>query len=71
MTATPVYLASPPEVRGVTGRYFANRRPKKSSEPCYDTAAAARLWQVSARLAGLPATVRHPRTARQAPSQKG
>ena len=56
-TATVIYLASSPEVEGVTGRYFANRRPKKSSKPSYDTAAAARLWQVSARLAGLPATV--------------
>ena len=55
--ATPIYLASSPEVEGVTGQYFANRRPKKSGKSSYDTAAAARLWQVSARLAGLPATV--------------
>jgi retinol dehydrogenase-14 len=55
--ATPIYLASSPQVEGVTGRYFANRRPKKSSKSSYDTAAAARLWQVSARLVGLPATV--------------
>ena len=54
--ATPIYLASSPEAEGVTGQYFANRRPKKSGKPSYDTAAAARLWQVSARLAGLPAT---------------
>ena len=52
--ATPIYLASSPEVEGVTGQYFANRRPKKSGKSSYDTAAAARLWQVSARL---PATV--------------
>jgi retinol dehydrogenase-14 len=55
--ATVIYLASSAEVEGVTGRYFANRRPKKSSKSSYDTAAAARLWQVSARLADLPATV--------------
>ncbi len=55
--ATPIYLASSPEVEDVTGRYFANRRPKKSSKSSYDTAAAARLWQVSARLTGLTATV--------------
>jgi len=55
--ATPIYLASSPEVEGVTGQYFANRRPKKSSKSSYNTATAARLWQVSARLAGLPATV--------------
>ena len=53
---TPIYLASSPEVEGVTGRYFANRRPKTSSKASYDTAAAARLWQVSADLAGLTAT---------------
>ena len=45
---TPVYLASSPEVEGVTGRYFASRKPKTSSKPSYDTVAAARLWQVSA-----------------------
>jgi retinol dehydrogenase-14 len=55
--ATPIYLASSAEAEGVTGQYFANRRPKKSSKSSYDTAAAVRLWQVSARLAGLPATV--------------
>ena len=49
---TPVYLASSPEVEGVTGRYFVNRKPATSSKASYDTAAAARLWQASARLAG-------------------
>jgi NAD(P)-dependent dehydrogenase (short-subunit alcohol dehydrogenase family) len=28
--ATPIYLASSPEVEGITGRYFANRKPKTS-----------------------------------------
>jgi NAD(P)-dependent dehydrogenase (short-subunit alcohol dehydrogenase family) len=50
---TPIYLASSPEVDGVTGRYFANRKPKASNKASYDTAAAARLWQVSAELTGL------------------
>jgi hypothetical protein len=54
--ATPVYLASSPEVEGITGRYFANRKPKASSKASYDTAAAARLWQASAGLTGLTAT---------------
>ena len=53
---TPVYLASSPEVEGVTGRYFVNRKPKASAKTAYDTTAAARLWQVSADLAGLTAT---------------
>jgi NAD(P)-dependent dehydrogenase (short-subunit alcohol dehydrogenase family) len=53
--ATPIYLASSPEVEGVTGRYFANDRPRTSNKVSYDTAAAARLWKVSADLVGLAA----------------
>ena len=44
---TPVYLASSPEVEGITGRYYADRKPKTSSKASYNTAAAARLWQAS------------------------
>jgi retinol dehydrogenase-14 len=53
---TPIYLASSPEAEGITGRYFVNRKPKDSSKASFDTAAAGRLWQVSADLAGLTAT---------------
>ena len=52
---TPIYLASSPEAEGVTGEYFADRKPKASSKASYDTAAAARLWQASAALTGLTA----------------
>lgn len=48
--ATSVHLASSPEVEGVTGTYFANSKPKTSNKLSYDTAAAARLWQVSEQL---------------------
>jgi NAD(P)-dependent dehydrogenase (short-subunit alcohol dehydrogenase family) len=51
--ATSIHLASAPELEQVTGRYFANRHAKKSSEPSYDQASAAQLWQVSADLVGL------------------
>jgi retinol dehydrogenase-14 len=51
---TPIHLASSPEAEGVTGMYFAKRKPRKSQESSYDTATAARLWQVSADLVGLP-----------------
>jgi len=50
---TSVYLASSPEVEGVTGQYFANRKPRKSNPDSYDAAAALRLWEVSADLVGL------------------
>src|SRR6202022_1270538 len=49
---TPIYLASSPVVEGITGRYYADRKPKTSSKASYDTTAAARLWQASADLAG-------------------
>lgn len=55
---TAVYLASSPEAEGVTGRYFANRKARKSHKSSYDTATAARLWQVSADLVGLPVEAR-------------
>jgi NAD(P)-dependent dehydrogenase (short-subunit alcohol dehydrogenase family) len=52
---TAVYLASSPEVEGVTGRYFADREEKSSHKSSYDTVTSARLWQVSADLVGLQA----------------
>jgi len=51
--ATSIHLASAPDLEQVTGRYFVNSKPKRSSERSYDEAAAARLWQVSAALVGL------------------
>jgi NAD(P)-dependent dehydrogenase (short-subunit alcohol dehydrogenase family) len=51
--ATSIYVASAPDLEHVTGRYFANSKPKRSSKRSYDEAAAARLWQVSADLVGL------------------
>jgi retinol dehydrogenase 14 len=54
--ATSIHVASAPELEQVTGRYFANNHPKKSSGPSYDQVTAARLWQVSADLVGLTTT---------------
>jgi len=53
--AMSIQLASAPDLDQVTGRYFANGKPKKSSPRSYDEAAAMRLWQVSADLVGLSA----------------
>jgi hypothetical protein len=50
---TSIYLASAPEVKGVTGRYFAKCQPKTPNKAACDTATAARLWQISADLVGL------------------
>jgi NAD(P)-dependent dehydrogenase (short-subunit alcohol dehydrogenase family) len=50
---TSIYLASSPDVEGVTGQFFANSKPKTANKVAYDTAIAARLWQVSADLVGM------------------
>jgi NAD(P)-dependent dehydrogenase (short-subunit alcohol dehydrogenase family) len=50
---TSVYLASSPEVEGVTGKYFASSQAVASSPASYDETAARRLWQVSAEMVGL------------------
>jgi NAD(P)-dependent dehydrogenase (short-subunit alcohol dehydrogenase family) len=47
---TSVYLATAPEVEGVTGRYFAEKQPKESAEISYDQAIQERLWRVSEQL---------------------
>jgi len=51
--ATSIHLASSPDLDQVTGRFFANSKPKESSKRSYDQATAARLWQVSTDLVGL------------------
>lgn len=55
---TPVYLASAPGAAGLTGQYFADRRPKTSNKLSYDRDAADRLWRVSAELVGLATDAR-------------
>jgi NAD(P)-dependent dehydrogenase (short-subunit alcohol dehydrogenase family) len=52
--ATSVYLASSPEVAGVTGGYFFKCKPARPSAPARDPIAAARLWALSEELAGSP-----------------
>ena len=52
---TSVYVASSSDLDLKTGLFFANSKVKKSSERSYDTATAARLWQVSTELVGLGA----------------
>ncbi len=44
---TSIYLASSPEVEGVTGLYFVKKKAVTPSEAAQETAVAERLWQVS------------------------
>jgi retinol dehydrogenase-14 len=50
---TIIYLASSPEVEGVSGKYFINKKEARSSKASYDEAMTRRLWEVSAELTNL------------------
>jgi NAD(P)-dependent dehydrogenase (short-subunit alcohol dehydrogenase family) len=47
---TVIYLAAAPEVEGVSGQYFVERRAVPSSAASRDADAAERLWVMSARM---------------------
>ena len=49
--ATQCYVATRPELDGVTGEYFADCNIAKSSPISYDAALATRLWEESERIA--------------------
>jgi retinol dehydrogenase 14 len=55
--ATSVYLAASPELERVTGQFWAELKPKRSSPRSYDNTTAGRLWQLSAELVGLGCTI--------------
>jgi hypothetical protein len=46
-------LATAAEVEGVSGRYFAGRKVRKSNATSYDATTTSRLWDVSAGLVGM------------------
>jgi NAD(P)-dependent dehydrogenase (short-subunit alcohol dehydrogenase family) len=47
---TVVYLASSPEVEGLSGGYYVRRKLHRPSKAARDAASARRLWEVSERL---------------------
>ena len=47
---TIIYLATSPEVTGVTSRYFVKGKSIPSSKITYDLEFCRQLWQVSERL---------------------
>ena len=50
--ATSIYLASSPEVEGVSGEYFSRSRQARSSAASHDTALQERLWALSLKQIG-------------------
>jgi len=54
---TVLYLATSPEVEGVTGKYFVRSKPELSVPISYDEALQERVWNASAELVGLESSV--------------
>jgi len=52
--STAVYLASSPEVEGVTGNFFVRERERASDPVSYDESVASRLWEVSEKMTIFP-----------------
>ncbi len=50
---TSIYLASSPDMDGITGQFFANGKPKTANKVAHDADMTARLWDVSADLVGM------------------
>lgn len=50
---TSIYLASSPQVEGVSGEYFYQCKPIRSTEISYDEAAQDKLWEISKQMTGL------------------
>jgi NAD(P)-dependent dehydrogenase (short-subunit alcohol dehydrogenase family) len=54
---TSIYLASSPEVEGVTGKYFSDSKVTQAAPQAADAAAAKKLWEVSAEMVHLGTAV--------------
>jgi NAD(P)-dependent dehydrogenase (short-subunit alcohol dehydrogenase family) len=54
---TSLYLASSPDVEGITGKYFEKSIPKRSAPLSYDEALWRELWEKSEQLVRLEARV--------------
>jgi retinol dehydrogenase 12 len=50
---TGIYLATSPEVAGITERYYIKQRPVQAAKAAYDREVAKRLWEVSIKKTGL------------------
>lgn len=54
---TVIYLASSPEVEGITGKYFVKCRPVEPSPAASDDTVARWLWDTSARMTGVQESI--------------
>ena len=49
---TSIYLASSPDVEGITGKYWIKKEQRDSSENSYNEEDAKKLWNITAKITG-------------------
>jgi NAD(P)-dependent dehydrogenase (short-subunit alcohol dehydrogenase family) len=64
---TSIYLASSPEVEGVSGKYFVKKRPVESNKLSYNRKMAKRLWEASEKLVAKQMTTKGRTEAKDGP----
>ena len=55
--ASPTWLATSPEVEGISGAFFVKRQRVQTAPHATDPERYERLWEESARLVGLPSAL--------------
>jgi NAD(P)-dependent dehydrogenase (short-subunit alcohol dehydrogenase family) len=55
---TSIYVATAPELEGVSGKYFSNGKEATAPKESYDEASANRLWQICEQLTGISGSTR-------------
>jgi len=55
---TSIYVATAPELEGVSGKYFSNGKEATASKESYDEASANRLWQICEQLTSVSGSTR-------------
>jgi hypothetical protein len=50
----PIYLATSPDMQGITGKFYLRTKERNSKKISHDPAIAARLWTISEQLTPAP-----------------
>ena len=54
---TGIYLASSPDVEGISGKYFVKKKEHNSIKQSYDEAVQDQLWQISEQMTGVKVSI--------------
>lgn len=50
---TSIFLASSPQVEGISGKYFVKKKAENSSQIFYEEMTSKKLWEVSEKMTKL------------------